>query len=117
MTELLPLVDAIPNIGGKRGRPLRRPDALLGDAGYDSRRHRQELRNRLIKPMIRARGTGHGSGLGKKRWVIERTLSWLHQNRRLRVRYEKRADIHEAFLILGCIMICWSAIVSWKPLC
>jgi transposase len=117
VTELLPLVDAIPAIGGKRGRPQRRPDALLGDAGYDSRRHRAELRTRLIKPLIRERGTGHGSSLGKKRWVVERTLSWLHQNRRLRVRYEKCADIHEAFLILGCIMICWSALVSWAPLC
>ena len=117
MTQLLPLVDAIPAIGGKRGRPQRRPDALLGDAAYDSRRHRAELKARLIKPLIRERGNAHGSGLGKKRWVVERTLSWLHQNRRLRVRYERRADIHEAFLILGCIMICWSALVSWPPLC
>ena len=117
MTELLPLVDAIPNIGGKQGRPQRRPDVLPADAGHDSQRHRKELKSRPIKPMIRQRGTRHGSGLGKKRWVIERTLSWLHQNRRLRVRYEKRADIHEAFLILGCIMICWSALVSWPSLC
>ena len=65
--QLLPLVDAIPAIGGKRGRPQRRPDALLGDAGYDSRRHRKELRTRLIKPLIRERGNAHGSGLGKKR--------------------------------------------------
>lgn len=115
MTQLLPLVDAIPAIGGKRGRSQKRSDALLADAGYDSRHHRKELRTRLIKPLIRQRGIEHGSGLGKKRWVVERTLSWLHQNRRLRVRYEKRADIHEAFLILGCIMICWSALVSWPP--
>jgi transposase len=39
--------------------------------------------------------------------VVERTLSWLHQFRRLRVRYERRADIHEAFVTLGCIIICW----------
>jgi len=116
VTELLPLVEAIPNIGGKRGRPQKRPDALLGDAGYDSQCHRKELRARLIKPLIRERGAGHGSGLGKQRWVVERTLSWLHQNRRLRVRYEKRDDIHEEFRILGCIMICWSALVSWTPL-
>jgi hypothetical protein len=32
---------------------------------------------------------------------------WLNQFRRLRVRYDKRADIHEAFLSLGCVMICW----------
>jgi transposase len=101
VTELLPLVEAIPAIGGKRGRPLRRPKVLQGDAGYDSASHRQQLRARCIKPLIRRRGTEHGSGRGKTRWVIERTLSWLHQNRRLKVRYEKRADIHEAFLILA----------------
>lgn len=33
----------------------------------------------------------HASGLGSQRWVVERTLSWLHQYRRLRVRYERRA--------------------------
>jgi transposase len=39
-------------------------------------------------------------------WVVERTTSWLHQFTRLRVRCERRADIHEAFLSLGCILIC-----------
>jgi len=53
------------------------------------------------------RNTEHGSGLGRWRWVVERTFAWLNQFRRLRVRYEKRADIHEAFLALGCILICW----------
>jgi transposase len=44
---------------------------------------------------------------GNDRWVIERTFAWLSQFRRLRVRYEKRADIHEAFLSFGCALICW----------
>jgi len=48
------------------------------------------------------RGQPHGSGLGKFRWVVERSISWLHQFRRLRIRYERRDDIHEAFLIMGC---------------
>jgi transposase len=39
--------------------------------------------------------------------VIERTLGWFHQFRRLRVRFERRADIHEAFLSLGCALISW----------
>jgi len=39
--------------------------------------------------------------------MIERTFAWLNQFRRLRVRYEKQADIHEAFLTLGCALICW----------
>jgi integrase len=41
--ELLPLVDAIPPVRGKRGRPRRRPKRLLGDGAYHSRRHRREL--------------------------------------------------------------------------
>jgi transposase len=53
------------------------------------------------------RNTEHGSGLGRSRWVVERTFAWLNQFRRLRVRYEKRDDIHEAFLSLGCALICW----------
>jgi transposase len=37
---------------------------------------------------------------------VERTLAWLARYRRLAVRYERRADIHEALLYLGCALIC-----------
>jgi hypothetical protein len=47
------------------------------------------------------RNREHGSGLGRWRWVVESTFAWLNQFRRLRVRYEKRADLHEAFLSLA----------------
>src|SRR5215468_9119407 len=53
------------------------------------------------------RNTKHGSGLGRWRWVVERTFAWLNQFRRLRLRYEKRPDMHLAFLTLACILICW----------
>jgi transposase len=57
----------------------------------------------------------HGSGLGRWRWVVERTFAWLNQFRRLRVRYDKRADIHEAFLSLGCALICWQSLrKTWR---
>src|SRR6266536_291665 len=59
-----------------------------------------------ILPFLAKRNTQHGSQLGRWRWVVERSFAWLNQFRRLRVRYEKRADIHEAFLSLGCILIC-----------
>jgi len=108
VTQLLPLVDGIPSVKGKVGRPRRRPDAVQGDRGYDSEPHREELRARRIKPILAKRGTPHGSGLGVYRWVVERTLSWLHQFRRLRIRFERRADIHEAFLTIGCALICWN---------
>ena len=53
--------------------------------------------------------------LPESRWVVERTLAWLNQFRRLRVRYDKRADIHEAFLSLGCAMICWQSLSkTWR---
>ncbi len=107
VTQLLPLADAIPPVTGKRGAPRRRPDGVQGDRGYDSQPHRDALRARGIRPLLARRSTPHGSGLGKTRWVVERTLAWLHQFRRLRVRDERRDDIHHAFLQLACSLICW----------
>jgi transposase len=110
VTQLVPLVDAIPQVTGKVGHPRQRPDSLFADRAYDSRSHRVSLQLRGIKPMIARRGQPHGSGLGVYRWVVERTHSWLHQFRRLRVRFERRADIHEGFLMLGCALVCWRAL-------
>ena len=107
ITQLKPLVEAIPPVQGKRGRPRQRPKCLHGDKGYDSDAHRAWLRQRRINPVLGRRRTPHGSGLGRYRWVVERTLAWLHQFKRLRTRYERRADIHQAFLSLGCALICW----------
>lgn len=106
VTPLLPLVDAIPPVKGKRGRPRQRPDLLYGDRAYDSHAHRMALWARGIAPALAWRNMAHGSGLGQYRWVVERTPSWLHQFRRLRIRYERRADIHEAFLSVACSVIC-----------
>jgi len=104
---LLPLVNAVPEISGKVGAPRYRFDELFADRAYDSSLHREALEECGITPRIARRNTAHGSGCGVYRWVVERTISWLHQFRRLRVRYERRADIHEAFLNLASIMICW----------
>jgi transposase len=113
VTQLVPLVDAVPPIAGKPGRPRRRPEKVQGDRAYHSASHERQLRQRGIRPVLAHRNTDHGSGLGKTRWVVERTLSWLHQFRRLRTRYERRADIHEAFLALGCSMICWNYVTRF----
>ncbi len=111
----MPLVDAIPPIAGKVGHPVRRPEEVYADRAYDSGPHREQLKQRGIEPLIAERNTEHGSGLGIYRWVVERTLSWLHQFRRLRIRYERRADIHLAFLTLGCIVICHRTLI--RPFC
>jgi transposase len=46
------------------------------------------------------------------RWFVERTISWLHNFRRLRIRWERRADIHEAFINLAESLICLSMLSS-----
>jgi transposase len=106
ITELLPLVDAMPPVRGRVGRPIQKPDLIQGDRGYDSQPHRDELARRGIDTLLAKRRTPNGSGLGRTRWVVERTLAWLHRFRRLAVRYERRPCIHEAFLTLGCALIC-----------
>ncbi|WP_369809389.1 IS5 family transposase [Frankia sp. QA3] len=106
VTQLIPLVEAIPPIRGRRGRPCRRPRYLLADRAYDHDAYRRRLTARQITPIIARRGAPHGSGLGRQRWPVERTLGWLHQFRRLRTRWERRVDIHQAFLSLACSIIC-----------
>jgi len=104
----IPLVDAIEPIKRPTGRPRKRPEAVYADRAYDAEEKiRVPLRERGIMPMIAKRNTEHGSGLGKVRWVVESAFAWLFKQRRLRVRYEKRDDIHQAFLSIGCLLICW----------
>jgi transposase len=107
VTQLMPLLEAIPPIAGQRGAPKRKPELIQADRAYDSNPLRQALHKRGIATQIARRYTAHGSGLGKTRWVVERTIAWLHQFRQLRIRFERLAQIHEAFLKLGCALICW----------
>lgn len=108
------LVDGIPPIKQPRGRPRKRPDEVLADRAYDAEQKiRKPLRQRKTKPLIAKRYTQHGSGLGKFRYVVEAAFDWLFNQRRLRVRYEKRDDIHQAFLIIGCFLICWRRVIQF----
>ena len=107
VTQTLALVDGIPPVAGRPGRPRRRRDSLLGDKGYDSNPHREELRQRRILPVISRKGAPNIKGLGKLRYVVEQTFALLHQFKRLAVRWERRLDLHDAFLSLACSLICW----------
>ncbi len=110
----IPIVDAVPPIKTAKGGRRKRPDEVLADRAYDAEdKVRKELRRRKIQPFIAKRNTKHGSGLGKYRYVVEACFDWLFNWRRLRVRYEKRDDIHDAFLILGCCMICWNRVLEF----
>lgn len=104
---LIPLVEAIPAIKGLLGRPRKRPGKLHADRAYASRAHRAWLRRQGIGARIARYGVQSRERLGRWRWVVERTLGWLHRFRRLRIRHERRADIHQAFLSVACSLICW----------
>jgi transposase len=112
----MPLIHAVPPVRGRRGRPRRRPDRLYADRGYDHDIYRKQVRAVGITPVIARRGTEHGSGLGVHRWVVEQSFALLHWFRRLRIRWEIRDDIHEAFLSLACSIICWRRLTK-LPLC
>jgi hypothetical protein len=111
----MPLIEAIPPVRGRRGRPRQRPDAAYPDRGYDHDRYRRQVRDKGITPVIVRRGTGHGSGLGTYRWVVEQSIALLHWFRRLPIRWEIRDDIREAFLSLACAIICWRRLRSLSP--
>ena len=110
ITQLVALLDAIPPVRGKVGRPRQRPERVQGDRAYDSDPHRRQVRARGIQPVLGRRRVPHGSGLGVTRWVVERTIAWFHQFKRLRVRYERVPEVHEALFSLGCDIICWRAV-------
>ena len=106
-------LDAIHPVRGHRGRPGRprqRPVKLHADKAYDYPRCRRACRARGITPRIARRGIESSERLGRYRWVVERTFAWLNRFRRLTVRYERRKDIHLAFLTLGCSLLCWQAL-------
>lgn len=100
------MLDAVPGIRTPAGRRRRRPDKVHADKAYDFDKCREACRRRGIVPRIARRGIDSSERLGRHRWVVERTLAWLGGFRRLTIRYERRAELHLAFLHLACSLIC-----------
>ncbi|QDV39542.1 Transposase DDE domain protein (plasmid) [Tautonia plasticadhaerens] len=105
--QIIPLVLDFPSVAGKPGRPKQLPDDLYADRGYDSEGTRALLRWMGIEPHIAKRRTPHGSGLGKVRWVVERTIGWIKGLRRMRVRYDRLGVIQDAWTTLAACVICF----------
>jgi transposase len=103
---LEPLLDSIPPIQQPIGRSRFRPDKLHGDKAFDSRKSRASCRARGIVPRIARRGVESPERLGRYRWVVERSIAWVHRFRQLLIRYERRSDIHRGFLTLAAIVVC-----------
>ncbi|MGI4858972.1 MAG: IS5 family transposase [Janthinobacterium lividum] len=100
------LIDAIPAVPGLDGRPRKRPAKLHADKGYDYERCRKYLRQRGITARIARRGIENKERLGRHRWVVERTHAWFAGFGKLRIRFERRLDIHSAWLSLAAAIIC-----------
>ena len=113
VSKAVELLDAVPPVGGRLGRPRRRFLVLLADKGYDSQAFRDACRRRRTDPIIPRRGSKGIKGLGKLRYVVEQTFGLLHQFRRLAVRWERRLDIHQGFVSLACALICWRRLINW----
>ncbi len=115
-TMLVDMLDAIPSVGGKPGRPQRRPNKCHADKGYDYARCCEACRQRGILPRIARRGIDSKEKLGRHRWVVERAFAWLNRFRRLTIRYERHADIHHALTTLACSLICLRALYKrfWR---
>jgi len=100
VSQLLPTVVPCPH------PKFVQPVSLQGVRAYHSKDHEDLLRRMDITPVIAHRGQPHGSGLGTTRYVVERTIAAVHHNRRLKLRYEKRPELHTAFFTLACIKLC-----------
>jgi transposase len=78
---------------------------VFADGGYDAERHRVLCRGFGAEPRIRRRGQPHRSGLGTRRWPVERSLAWLLENRRLALRYDRLGFVVQSLLQSACIFL------------
>jgi putative transposase len=110
------IVVARPVVSGEQQASRQQPQHLCLDAGYDSERAREEALSRGYEPHIRPSSGKekeegekvHKRGAKARRWVVERTHSWLNRSRRLLVRWEKKAENYLAFVHLACAQLIFS---------
>jgi len=113
--EILPAIVSFPAVPGKPGRPRTHPEKLYADAGYDCEATRSLLRWLGIEPRIRRRKGDHGSHLGRVRWVVERTISWIKGLRRLRVRYDRSTTSIDAWTTIAAAVVCLQILTEATP--
>ncbi|OLF05301.1 IS5 family transposase [Actinophytocola xanthii] len=101
-----------PAIKSRRGRRRRRPAKLHADKAYDHVALRKWVRARGIVVRIARKGIETSKRLGRHRWVIERTIAWLFNYRRLSIRYERQANHFTAFLTLAATLTCYKKLTK-----
>ncbi len=105
-TKAIDLIDAMPAVPGKRGRPRQKPEVALADRAYGTATNIRACQVRGITPLLAKPRTEHGSGLGVMRYVIERTMSWFGNFRRLKLCYERTGKHFQALHELAAALIC-----------
>lgn len=109
---LVPVLDSIAPIRSRRGPPRRRPAKLHADKAYDNQYVRAELRRRRIRIRVARKGIESSTRLGRHRWVIERSQSWLLRYRRLVRRYDRLDEHFQAFADIACALICYRRLIQ-----
>ena len=84
---------------------MARLQTVFADKGYDAEHHRDLCREFGAAPCIHKRGQPHGSGLGKRRWPVERSNAWVLENKRLALRYDRLGFIIQSLLQAACIFL------------
>jgi len=98
----------VPPVRTPAGRRRTRPAKVHADKGYDSRANRAYLRRRGITVRIARRGIERSTRLGRHRWRVERSLSWLSCWRRLQMRWDRDSGRWFAFVLLACAVVCFN---------
>jgi len=100
------LLDDVPAVLAPSGRRRCRLGKVHADKGDDARHCRAYLRRRGIKGRIARRGIESSERLGRQRWRVERSLSWLSCYRRLAIRWDRDAGRFFALVLLACALVC-----------
>jgi IS5 family transposase len=98
----------VPPVRTPAGRRRTRPAKVHADKSYDSRANPAWLRRRGITARIARRGVESSARLGRHRWRVERSLSWLSCWRRLAVRWDRDAGRWFAFVLVACALVCFN---------
>lgn len=103
----LDLLDSTPAIQGLLGRTRFRPEIFHGDRAYGTAGILSGIRESNVHPLIpKINDNNHGSGLGKFRYGVQRTLFWFGHNRRLKTYYERSGDHLQALHDIAAAVIC-----------
>jgi transposase len=109
----LEMLDSMPPVKMRRcGPPRYKPGMVVGDAGYGFVHIVRQVVERDVVSLLAPRKQRgypepvHGSGLGKVRYVVERTVAWLANFRRIVQCYERTGAAWQAFNELACCVIC-----------